>query len=78
MDYTHPVLTTELLRAVDPNARRLMVVLHGLGDSLDGYRWLPEALDLPAMNYLLVNAPDPYFSGLSWYAFPGDARAQSG
>lgn len=75
MDYTHPMLTTELVRAVDPNSRRLMVVLHGLGDSMDGYRWLPEALDLPAMNYLLVNAPAPYSSGLSWYVFPGDARA---
>ncbi len=52
-----------------------MIVLHGLGDSMDGYRWLPSALDLPDMNYLLVNAPDEYYGGYSWYAFPGDARA---
>ena len=50
-----------------------MVVLHGLGDSLDRYRWLPDALGLPGMNYLLVNAPDEYFGGYSWYALPGDA-----
>lgn len=49
-----------------------MVVLHGLGDSMNGYRWLPEALDLPWMNYVLVNAPDPYFGGFSWYDFGGD------
>ena len=36
-----------------------MIVLHGLGDSMEGYRWLPEALQLPWLNYLLVNAPDP-------------------
>ncbi len=50
-----------------------MVVLHGLGDSASGYLWLPPALDLPSMNYLLVNAPDRYYSGYAWYDFTGDA-----
>ena len=50
----------------------MMVVLHGLGDSMDGYRWLPEAMGLPWMNYLLVNAPDSYYGGYSWYDFTGD------
>ncbi len=44
-----------------------MVVLHGLGDSLDGWRWFPEAMNLPWLNYLLVNAPDDYFGGFSWF-----------
>ena len=44
-----------------------MVMLHGLGDSIEGYRWLPEAMDLPWLNYLLVNAPDDYFGGYSWF-----------
>ncbi len=52
-----------------------MLVLHGLGDSMEGYRWLPPALNLPWMNYLLVNAPDDYFGGFAWYEFPGDASA---
>lgn len=67
------MLTTELVPALDHDSRRLMVVLHGLGDSLEGYRWLPEALGLPWLNYLLVNAPDEYFGGYSWYDLPGDA-----
>ncbi|MEN9574192.1 MAG: hypothetical protein RL514_2047 [Verrucomicrobiota bacterium] len=67
------MLTTELVPASDKDSRRLMIVLHGLGDSMDGYRWLPEALRLPWLNYLLVNAPDDYFEGYSWYAIPGDA-----
>jgi phospholipase/carboxylesterase len=46
---------------------RLLVMLHGLGDSLEGYRWLPEAMGLPWLNYLLVNAPDDYFGGYSWF-----------
>ena len=49
-----------------------MVVLHGLGDSLAGYRWLPDALGLPWLGYRLVNAPDHYFGGYSWYDFAGN------
>jgi len=49
-----------------------MVVLHGLGDSMEGYRWLPGALRLPWLNYLLVNAPDFYYGGHSWYDFAHD------
>jgi phospholipase/carboxylesterase len=50
-----------------------MLVLHGLGDSMEGYRWMPEMMDLPWLNYLLVNAPDDYFGGYSWYEFDGNA-----
>ena len=49
-----------------------MVMLHGLGDSLEGYRWLPELLELPCLNYLLVNAPDEYLGGYSWFNYPDD------
>ncbi len=44
-----------------------MVVLHGLGDSLEGWRWFPEVMNLPWLNYLLVNAPDDYYGGFSWF-----------
>lgn len=61
------MLHTEFIPAADKNSRALMVMLHGLGDSIEGYRWLPEAMNLPWMNYLLVNAPDEYFGGFSWF-----------
>jgi phospholipase/carboxylesterase len=67
------MLDAELVVAADPDSRQLMVVLHGLGDSMDGYRWLPPMLKLRRMNYLLVNAPEEYFGGFSWYDFMGDA-----
>jgi phospholipase/carboxylesterase len=67
------MLDTEFIPAQDRSSRRLMVVLHGLGDSIEGYRWLPQALRLPWLNHLLVNAPDPYYMGYSWYDFEGDA-----
>jgi len=67
------MLETQFIRADDATSRRLMIVLHGLGDSATGYEWLPPALRLPWMNYLLANAPDPYYGGYSWYEFTGDA-----
>ena len=65
-------LHSEFIPAAEKDSRRLLVLLHGLGDSLDGWRWLPEALKLPSLNYLLVNAPDEYYGGYSWFDYPGD------
>ena len=75
------MLETDLIPSREKNSRRLMIMLHGLGDSMEGYRWVPEALDLPWLNYLLVNAPDEYYGGYSWYDFaqdivPGVARSR--
>ncbi len=67
------MLDAELIEGRRDAGPRLMIVLHGLGDSMDGYRWLPEALQLPWMNYLLVNAPDSYYGGFSWYDLYNDA-----
>ena len=67
------MLETNLVPALEKGSARLMIVLHGLGDSMEGYRWLPPALNLPWLNYLLVNAPDTYFGGFSWYDFAVDA-----
>jgi len=67
------MLRGEFIPAADKNSRRIFVVLHGLGDSPTGWRWLPGALDLPWLNYLLVNAPDEYYGGYSWFDYPGDS-----
>jgi len=66
------MLHAEFIPAVEKNSRRLFIVLHGLGDSLAGWRWLPGALALPDLNYLLVNAPDEYYGGYSWFEYPGN------
>jgi len=66
------MLNTQFIPAADKTSRRLVVVLHGLGDSAAGWRWFPPALALPDMNYLLVNAPDEYYGGFSWFEYPGD------
>lgn len=46
---------------------KLMIVLHGRGDSAEGFRFLPQELGLKDMNYLLLNAPFEYYTGFSWY-----------
>ncbi|MGD0812465.1 MAG: serine esterase [Verrucomicrobiota bacterium] len=61
------MLNTEFIAANQASSQRLMIVLHGLGDSVAGYRWWPEAMGLPWLNYLLVDAPDPYYGGFAWY-----------
>ncbi len=66
------MLDHEFVPAADTSSRALWVMLHGLGDSIEGYRWLPDAINLPWMNYLLVNAPDEYYGGYSWFDFGGD------
>lgn len=66
------MLHSELIPAAEKNSRRLMIMLHGLGDSIEGYRWWPEAMNLPWLNHLLVNAPEEYYGGYAWFDYPGD------
>jgi predicted esterase len=61
------MLETHFIPAPQKESTRLLVALHGLGDSMEGYRWVPSALNLPWLNFLLVNAPDAYYGGFSWY-----------
>jgi phospholipase/carboxylesterase len=69
-------LESAFIPSTKPGANeRVLVVMHGLGDSLEGYRFLPQVLQIPELNYLLVNAPDPYFTGYSWFdLFGGNLR----
>jgi phospholipase/carboxylesterase len=62
-------LDSMLIPAEQGASKRLWVMLHGLGDSVEGYRWMPDTFRLPWMNYLLVNAPDEYYGGFSWFEF---------
>src|SRR3954463_3197432 len=68
------MLHSEFIPAVNANSRPLLIMLHGLGDSIEGYRWVPEAFSLPWLNYLLVNAPDEYYGGFFWYDYIGDIK----
>ncbi|HTG44263.1 MAG TPA: serine esterase, partial [Verrucomicrobiae bacterium] len=66
------MLQSELIQSATAGSRDLLIALHGLGDSMAGYRFLPEVLRIPELNVLLVNAPDGYYGGFSWYDFATD------
>jgi len=51
-------------------SKKLMIVLHGRGDSSNGFTFLPEYLNIDEMNYLLLDAPFEYYGGFSWYDLP--------
>lgn len=51
-------------------SKKLMIILHGRGDSSQGFTFLPDFLDIDEMNYLLLDAPYEYFGGFSWYELP--------
>jgi len=72
MALTRTALDSVFIPAVETASRRLWIMLHGLGDSVEGYRWMPDVFQLPWMNYLLVNAPDDYYGGYSWFEFTDD------
>ncbi len=51
-------------------SKKLLIVLHGRGDSSQGFTWLPQFMKMDDMNYLLLDAPYEYFGGNSWYDLP--------
>ena len=56
--------------SLDGTRGGLMVVLHGRGDSPAGYESFQEELGIPGLSLLLLQAPDDYFTGYSWYDLP--------
>ncbi|MEN8147583.1 MAG: serine esterase [Campylobacterota bacterium] len=53
-------------------SKKVMIIMHGRGDSSEGFTSLPPFLEIDEMNYLLLDAPFEYFTGLSWYQLPPD------
>jgi phospholipase/carboxylesterase len=64
-------LESRYIPPVEPGPDRLLLVMHGLGDSMEGFSFLPKMLKIPGLSYLLVNAPDAYFTGYSWFDLYG-------
>ncbi|HVK62665.1 MAG TPA: alpha/beta hydrolase [Bdellovibrionales bacterium] len=70
------LFTTELFehrflpssRLIPRSKQKLMIVLHGKGDSLQSFADIRQELRLPGFNYLLLNAPRKFEKGYSWFA----------
>jgi len=70
---TDSVLTFRRVPAAK-QAKRTLVFMHGLGDSMDGWSFLPELMDLAWLEIILVQAPIPYGPGWSWYELDASLR----
>ena len=51
-------------------SKKLMIILHGRGDSSEGFVGFPSFLNIDEMNYILFDAPFDYMPGFSWYKLP--------
>ena len=61
---------THIWQPAVSTSQHLVIVLHGRGDSAEGFLWLQEELAIDELNFLLLNAPTPYYTGYSWYDLP--------
>lgn len=46
---------------------KIMLVMHGLGDSFEAYKIFAQEVNVTNCHYLLLNAPEEYFTGYAWY-----------
>jgi phospholipase/carboxylesterase len=60
-----PLLVHDLVASGTPT--RWVMVLHGLGDSKEGWKPVADYLALPATGWIFVQAPDCYYDGWSWF-----------
>ncbi|ATH07357.1 hypothetical protein BIY24_05220 [Halobacteriovorax marinus] len=52
------------------SSSKIMIVMHGLGDHKASYKDFALEVNLTGLDYLLINAPTPYYFGFSWYDLP--------
>lgn len=68
------MITTTLFKhkfiAAKKKSDYLMIVLHGRGDSIKPFSAFDEELEIPEMNYLILNAPRRFMDGYTWYGEP--------
>ncbi len=60
-------LDYDRLPAAGAPATRHVLVLHGLGDSKDGWKDVVPMLGLPRLGWIFAEAPVPYGPGWSWF-----------
>lgn len=48
-------------------SNKLMILLHGRGGKAEDFSWIPDFFAFEDMHYILLNAPNSYNEGYSWY-----------
>ncbi len=51
---------------------RWCLVLHGLGDSMDGWKPAAPLFAVDGLGFIFANAPDSYYGGYSWFDLSPD------
>lgn len=68
------MIKTELFEShfipANSSTDKLMIVLHGKGDSIKPFMDFQNEMGLQEINYLLLNAPRKFDGGYSWYGEP--------
>ncbi len=68
------MIKTELFKSkfipAQKKSDKLMIVLHGRGDSIRPFYKFDDEMKIPEMNYLLINAPRRFLDGYTWYGEP--------
>ncbi|OUR96851.1 hypothetical protein A9Q84_10970 [Halobacteriovorax marinus] len=52
------------------SSTKIMIVMHGLGDHKSSFVGFAQEINITGLDYLLINAPKPYYFGFSWYDIP--------
>ena len=52
------------------HTQKLVIIMHGLGDSNESFVPIAKEINLTGLSYLLINAPKEYYTGYSWYDIP--------
>ncbi len=63
-------LVYEFWPALAGPSSKVLIVLHGRGDTLEGFHFMPAKLGLDELNVIFLQAPDAYYNGYSWYDLP--------
>ena len=58
------------------SAQKIMVVMHGLGDSKNSYVDFCKELNVSGLQYLVINGPIDYYGGYAWYEPPPEKPQQ--
>ena len=59
------------------SAQKIMVVMHGLGDSKNSYVDFCKELNVSGLQYLVINGPIDYYGGYAWYEPPPEQPQKS-
>jgi len=75
------MLEHEIFQPAQPapdGRQRWCLVLHGLGDSMEGWKPAAPLFAVDGLGFIFANAPNPYYGGYSWFDISADFTPDPG